>query len=307
MRRRLPPLNGLRAFEAAARHLSFVRAGDELGVTPGAVSHQVKALEDFLGVELFRRQPRGIRLSEAGQDVLPALRDAFDGLERIAEALDAHRSAGILVVSVAPTLAAKWLVPRLERFRGAHPEVDVRVDASQRVADFAREDVDVAIRYGAGVEPGLRAERLFPGREEVFPVCSPALLRAVPLESSENLARHVLLHAEWKVGGEVWPSWSRWLAAAGVEGVDATRGPRFTTWAMALQAAVEGHGVALGSTRLVEDELAAGRLVRPFDLALQAPAHFGFHVVCPEAAARRPKVAAFVEWALAEGRGAAAA
>lgn len=305
MRRRLPPLNGLRAFEAAARHLSFVRAGDELGVTPGAVSHQVKALEDYLGVELFRRQPRGIRLSEAGQDVLPGLKDAFDGLERIGEALDAHRTAGILVVSVAPTLAAKWLVPRLEGFRAAHPEIDVRVDASQRVADFAREDVDVAIRYGAGSEPGLRAQRLFPGREEVFPVCSPSVLRAAPLDSPSDLTRHVLLHAEWKVAGEVWPSWPRWLESAGAVGVDAGRGPRFTTWAMALQAAVEGQGVALGSTRLVDDELSAGRLVRPFDAALQAPAHFGFHVVCPETTARRPKVAAFVEWALAEARGAA--
>jgi LysR family glycine cleavage system transcriptional activator len=298
MRQRMPPLNGLRAFEAAARHLSFVKAADELAVTAGAVSHQVKTLEDYLGVQLFRRQARGIRMTEAGQDVLPLLRDAFDRMEQVSDRLDAHRTKGTLVVSAAPTFAGKWLVPRIETFHDRHPEIEVRIDAAKRVVDFAREDVDVAIRFGAGEWPGLRAWPLFDRPDEIFPVCAPAgpdRTRA-PLDQPSDLAGQVLLHADWKAGGRTWPNWSDWLAAAGAEGVDGARGPHFTTWALALQAAQAGHGVALGSRTLVDAELAAGTLVRPFKETLTAPAELGFYLVCPAATADRPKIRAFCVW-----------
>lgn len=300
MRQRIPPLNGLRAFEAAARHLSFVKAADELSVTPGAVSHQVKTLEAYLGVQLFRREARGIRITEAGQDALPVLRDAFDRLEQVSDRLDAHRTAGTLVVSAAPTFAGKWLVPRIEQFHDRHPEIEVRIDAAKRVVEFAREDVDVAVRFGTGDWPGLRAWPLFDRPDEIFPVCAPAGPGRTrpPLRDPSDLAGQVLLHADWKLGGRTWPSWPDWLAAAGVEGVDGTRGPRFTTWALAIQAAQAGDGVALGSRMLVETELAAGTLVRPFAEALAAPADLGFYLVCPEVAADRPKVRAFCAWML---------
>jgi len=297
MRRHLPPLNGLRAFEAAARHLSFVQAAEELAVTPGAVSHQVKLLEEFLGVQLFRRQARGVRMTEAAQDALPQLVESFDGLERVTDRLTAHRCAGALVVSVAPSFAAKWLVPRIEDFHARYPDIDVRVDAAKRVIDFAREDVDVAIRYGAGETPGLRAWRLFERPDEIFPVCSPKLIAANGfLEPRNELQNHLLLHADWSGAGETSPSWVEWLEAAGVTDIDGTKGPRFSTWALAIQAAVEGQGITLASRYLVADELNDGRLIRPFETVVRRSENVGFHVVCPESAATRPKVKAFCEW-----------
>lgn len=297
MRQHLPPLNGLRAFEVAARHLSFAKAADELAVTPGAVSHQVKALEAYLEVELFRRQARGIRLSEAGQDILPMLQDAFDRLGQVGDRLQAHRCAGTLVVSAAPTFAAKWLVPQIETFNEQHPDIDVRIDAAKRVVDFAREDVDVAIRFGTGDEAGLASWPLFDQPDEIFPVCAPAVAAGPPpLRAPGDLAASVLLHADWKHGGRTWPNWPEWLAHAEARDVDGQRGPRFTTWGLALQAARAGHGVALGSRSLVADDLARGDLVQPFTVTLRAPANLGFHLVCPETTARRPKVQAFCTW-----------
>ena len=297
MRQHLPPLNGLRAFEVAARHLSFAKAADELAVTPGAVSHQVKALEAYLEVELFRRQARGIRLSEAGQDILPMLQDAFDRLGQVGDRLQAHRCAGTLVVSAAPTFAAKWLVPQIETFNEQHPDIDVRIDAAKRVVDFAREDVDVAIRFGTGDEAGLASWPLFDQPDEIFPVCAPVVAAGPPpLRAPGDLAACVLLHADWKHGGRTWPNWPEWLAHAEACDVDGQRGPRFTTWGLALQAARAGHGVALGSRSLVADDLARGDLVQPFTVTLRAPANLGFHLVCPETAARRLKVRAFCTW-----------
>ena len=297
MRQHLPPLNGLRAFEAAARHLSFAKAADELAVTPGAVSHQVKALEAYLDVELFRRQARGIRLSEAGQDILPMLQDAFDRLDQVADRLQAHRCSHTLVVSAAPTFAAKWLVPQIETFNEQHPDIDVRIDAAKRVVDFAREDVDVAIRFGMGDEAGLASWPLFDQPEEIFPVCAPAVAEGPPLlRAPSDLAGCTLLHADWKHGGRIWPNWADWLVRAKARDVDGQRGPRFTTWGLALQAARAGHGVALGSRSLVADDLARGDLVQPFTVTLQAPANVGFYLVCPETAVRRPKVRAFCSW-----------
>ena len=300
MARRLPPLNALRAFEAAARHLSFTKAAGELSVTPAAVSHQVKALEDYFGIQLFRRLTRALLLTDAGQMALPALRDGFDKLAEASERLRAHDARGMLTVSVSPSFAAKWLVPRLDDFRAQHPDIDVRLDASDTIVDLARGEADLSIRYGPGGYRDLRVDLLFAA--EVFPVCAPGLCDGPrPLREPADLRRHTLLHVDWSEQGETWPGWRMWLLAAGAEGVDATRGPRFSQESMAVQSAVDGHGVALTSSALVTDDIAAGRLIRPFDLSL--PLDFGYYLLCPEATVEHPKVAAFRDWILAAAHG----
>lgn len=289
----LPSLNALRAFEAAGRHLSVSRAAQELHVTPAAISHQIKALEAYLGVALFRRRNRALLLTDAGQACLPGLREGF---ERLAEAVDAARSQVAdrpLTVSVAPSFGAKWLVPRLDRFAAAHPGIDVRLDASTRLVDPRREDVDLCIRYGPGLYSGLFVERLM--AEEVVPVCSPALRRGPRgLHAPADLCRHVLLHYDAPRGGDGLPDWSMWLAAAGVKGCDVSRGPRFTMASMAVQAAIAGQGVALAGSVLVADDIAAGRLVKPFEMSF--PAKFAYYMVCSPAAAEQPRIMAFRRW-----------
>jgi len=301
MKRQLPPLNALRAFEAAGRHLSFLKAAEELGVTPAAVSHQVKALEAYCGAPLFRRLTRALLLTDAGQAALPLLRDGFDTLADAAAGMRRHEDTPLLTVSVAPSFAAKWLVPRLDGFRAAYPDYDIRVDATDRVIDFAKESADVAIRYGAGKYPGLRADCLM--REVSSPVCSPRLLEGqYPLRVPADLRHHTLLHVEWKREDEAAPNWRMWLLAAGARDVDSSRGQRFNQESMVVQAAVEGHGVALASNVLTADDVAAGRLVRPFDLSLADPLDFSYYVVYPEEAVDRPKVAAFRAWVIAEAQ-----
>ena len=299
MPRKLPPLNALRAFEAAGRHLSISRAADELAVTPAAVSHQVKALEDFLGLALFRRLNRALMLTDAGQTILPGLRDGFDGLAQAIARLAAQRHGDTLTVSSSPSFAAKWLVPRLDRFRAAHPHIELRIDATDQIVDLIHGEADVGIRYGLGNYPGLRTEQLFD--DEAIPVCAPGLREGPPaLEKPEDLAAHTLLHVEWDIHKETAPSWHMWLLAAGVSGVDATRGPRFNQDSMALQAAVDGQGVALVSRVLAADDLAARRLVRPLHMSLRI--NFGYFVVAPEQALSRPNAAAFFDWIIAETR-----
>lgn len=297
MSRRLPPLNGLRAFEAAARHLSFAKAAEELHVTPAAISHQVKGLEDYLGLKLFRRAKRAIWLTEAGQACLPDLREGFDRLAAAMSRLQGLDESGIVTVSTTPSFAGKWLVPRLDRFRAANPEIDVRVDATTDVTDFARDDVDVAVRYGAGNYPGLKASMLM--SEEMFPVCSPALLEDPhPLREPADLAHHTLLHEDQRAWEDAFPDWRMWLLAAGARDVDPSRGPRFSSSELVTQAAVDGQGVALGRSVMVAADLAAGRLVRPF--AMTYPMAFAYYIVCPEVAMDRPKVAAFANWLIGE-------
>jgi LysR family glycine cleavage system transcriptional activator len=297
MGRQLPPVNALRAFEAAARHLSVSRAAAELHVTPAAVSHQVKFLESWLGVQLFRRLNRRVLLTDAGQTCLRGLRDAFDLLAATVEKVRAQSSGGLLTVSAAPSFAGKWLVTRLDGFRRAHPEIDVRIDASNTLTDFERDNVDVGIRYGRGVYPGLRSDRLL--SESVFPVCSPKLMRGPrALRTPRDLARHTLLHIDMPVMGETEPTWEMWLLAAGAHGVDWTRGPRFSVSSMAIETAIAGQGVALGSDVLCAADLSAGRLVRPFDVGLALD--FAYWIVGPQATAERPKVKAFRGWLLAE-------
>jgi LysR family glycine cleavage system transcriptional activator len=303
MSRRLPPLNALRAFEAAARHLSFTRAAEELHVTQTAISHQIRALEERLGVRLFRRLPRGLLLTEEAQRYLPPVRDAFDQIAAATERLGAAGASGVLTVSVLPSFAAKWLVPRLGRFRAAHPEIDVRLSASMQLVDFAKEDVDVGIRMGRGVYPGLRVERMF--GEEAFPVCSPKLLEGPhPLRTPGDLRHQTLLHDQ-DVGAvmasDARQGWRLWLERAGVEGVDVERGPIFDDTSLLVQAAIDGQGVALGRRVLCAADLAAGRLVRPFELAL--PFRMAYYLVCPEALAERARIAAFRRWIMAEAKG----
>jgi LysR family glycine cleavage system transcriptional activator len=285
----LPSLNALRAFEAAARHLSLTLAGRELHVTQSAVSHQVQNLEDELGVELFRRLPRSLRLTPAGEALAAAAREAFGRIEDAARAVD--RRPARLCVSVLPSFAARWLLPRLKRFRSSWPRLELRIHASREPCDFARDGVDVAIRYGRGGFRGLRSEELF--SEEIFPVCSPRLART--LRSPADLRRHVLLHDEVRAahGG-----WAEWLRAVGAKGIDARRGTTFTDAHLMLQAAADGQGVALARSALAAGDLAAGRLVRPFECGV--PARYHYFLVCPPAHAGRPEVRAFRDFLVAE-------
>jgi LysR family glycine cleavage system transcriptional activator len=291
MPRRLPPLNALKAFEAAARHESFTRAAEELCVTQGAVSHQVKALEAELGVKLFNRQRQRLVITEAGRAYLAVVRDAFDRIADGTQRLLQRQRGGALTVSTSPNFAAKWLVHRLGRFAEVHPEIDLRVSASVHHVDFTREDIDLAIRHGDGTASGLHVTRLCV--EELFPVCSPKLVNGrSPLREPSDLSRFPLLHINDRQG------WSQWLNFAGVEGVDPSRGPVINQASLAIDAAVDGQGVALARTALAAWDLIGGRLVRPFDLVM--PASYAYWIVCPQATAKLPKIVAFNDWLLAE-------
>ncbi|MBS0408559.1 MAG: transcriptional regulator GcvA [Proteobacteria bacterium] len=295
-RRRLPPLNALRAFEAAARHLNFSRAADELSVTPGAVSQQIQNLEDYVGAALFKRTPKGLLLTDAAQTALPALREAFDRLAEAASLLTAAVDGRRLTLTAAPSFAAKWLVPRLGRFEEAHPQVDVWLSADMELVDFAAGEVDLAIRYGSGRYPGLESVRLM--NETVIPVASPDLVAANPLNDPSDLSHHILLHDGSPDADDSCPDWSMWLAARGVKGVDGNRGPRFNQSSLVIEAAVGGRGVALAKRTLAQDDLDAGRLVAPLQIATAVD--FAYHVVHPKAKGRLPQVKAFVNWITGE-------
>ena len=297
MGRDLPPLNALRAFDAAGRHLSLTRAAGELHVTPAAVSHQVKGLENYLGLKVFRRVGNSLMLTDAGQACLPGLSEGFDRLAHAIERLQEHDARGPLHVSVAPAFASKWLVPRLERFDSAHPDIDVRISASLEVVDLDREGFDAAIRLGRGSYPGLDVHELF--AESVVPMCGPSLIEGRhPLETAADLRHHVFLHDDSLRFDRAAPDWPMWLKSAGVKDVDASRGPHFSHPDHAMQAAMDGAGVVLGWRTLATADLAAGRLVIPFDLTL--PMQLAFFFVCPQVAAERPKVVAFRDWLLEE-------
>ena len=295
-RRRLPPLNALRAFEAAARHLNFSRAADELSVTPGAVSQQIQNLEDYVGAALFKRTPRGLLLTDAAQTALPALREAFDRLAEAASLLTAAVDGRRLTLTAPPSFAAKWLVPRLGRFEEAHPQVDVWLSADMDLVDFATGDVDLAVRYGGGAYPGLESVRLM--QETVIPVMSPDLLAANPLASPADLAHHVLLHDGSPDADDSCPDWLMWLTARGVKGVDGTRGPRFNQSSLVIEAAMAGRGVALAKRTLAQDDLDAGRLVAP--MAITTSVDFAYYVLHPKSKGRLPQVKAFVTWIVGE-------
>jgi LysR family transcriptional regulator, glycine cleavage system transcriptional activator len=291
MPRRLPPLNALKAFEAAARHESFTRAAEELCVTQGAVSHQVKALEVELGLKLFNRERQRLVITEAGRAYLVVVRDAFDRIGDGTERLLQRQRGGALTVTTSPNFAAKWLVHRLSRFAEAHPEIDLRISATPHHVDFAREDIDLGIRHGDGTAPGLHVTRLC--TEELFPVCSPKLLDGRnPLRTPSDLGRFTLLHVSDRQG------WQQWLDFAGVDRVDPSRGPVVNHASMAIDAAVDGQGVTLARTALAAWDLIGGRLVRPFEIAM--PASYAYWIVCSKAVAKLPKIVAFSDWLLVE-------
>jgi len=298
-RRRLPPLNALRAFEAAARHLSFERAGDEIAVTASAVGQQVKQLEAWLGKPLFTRLPsKGVALNALGERYAASITEALDILhEATARALKPETSRS-LTVSIIPSFATAWLIPRLGSLKERHPELEIRVSISLQRTDFAREDVDIAIRLGKGNYPGLRTDLLM--EETFFPVCSASLVNDPehPLREPADLLHHTLLHESAELPDYM--NWERWLAAVGVKGVDTSHGPRFSHTFLALQAAASGQGVALATNVLIGDYLQAGRLVRPFREEVKGSNHY--YVVCPEATADRPELAAFRAWLLDEAR-----
>jgi len=289
MAERLPPLNALRCFDIAAKHLSFTKAAAELHVTHSAVSHQIKALEEWLGLPLFRRVNRGLVLTEAGQAYLKPIREAFERLGDATRRLRVRERSGPLTVSVMPSFAGKWLVPRLGRFRQRHPDIDVRISASSELVDFERDDVDIAVRYGRGNWPGLRVELLM--HETLFVVCSPSLLQGPDaIRAPADIARHTLLSdLDWRID-----VWQIWFEAAGLGVVEGRRALSFNYSNLMIQAAVDGLGVALSQHALAGDDLAAGRLVRPFDISL--PTEYAYYVVMPEVSAERPKIAAFRDW-----------
>lgn len=297
MSRELPPLNGLRAFEAAARHLSFQKAAEELFVTPAAISHQVKGLEERLGAPLFVRLTRALKLTETGAAALPMIGDGLDLLTQGWRRMRADEDSGFLTVSISPTIAANWVVPRLPTFTDAHPDVRVRMDTTLGLADFTTDGVDIAIRFGPGDYPGLTADCLM--NEEIIAVCSPKLVDGDrPIRKPEDLAHHTLLHTDW-VSAIPQPDWRMWLTTTGVEDtVDWRRGPLFNVHAVALTAAIDGQGVALSTRFVVQDLLDDGKLVAPFDVTLHSS--YNYWIVYPPANIRRAKVRAFRDWLLAE-------
>ena len=290
---RLPSLNGLRAFEAAARHLSFTNAATELNVTQTAISHQIRRLEEELGVRLFVRQNRALALTPEAAQYLPGVRAAFNDLRFATDRLLHKDNENVLTVSTLASLAAKWLLPRLPAFQEAHPGIDVRITTSTALVDFKSGGVDAAIRYGRGHWPGLRADWLM--ADELFPVCSPALITGSrPLRCPEDLAHQTLLHTSAGYNDD----WRLWLTAAGLPpNISKHPGLTFDLILVTVQAAIDGLGVAMGRTSYVEADIAKGRLVVPFKIAL--PADAGFYLVSPEARADLPKLSAFRHWLVA--------
>ena len=296
MSRRLPPLNALRAFEAAARHLSFTKAAGELNVTQAAISHQVKLLEETLGLALFRRLNRRLLLTDAGQAYLPPLRDAFDGMAAATERLAGGEGSGPLRITTLHSFAVKWLLPRLPRFQERHPEIDVMVSSSRTLVDLRRDGFDLGIRYGPGRYPGLRVD--FMMEDTIIPVCSPALLDGRrPLRRAEDLRHHTLLHDDVRSTPDD-PDWGIWLALNGIEGVDVSRGLRFSDANMAIQAAVAGQGVALSRKVIALDDIEAGLLVIPFGPF--QPTSFVYALIGLPDEAERPKVRLFRDWLMEE-------
>jgi LysR family transcriptional regulator, glycine cleavage system transcriptional activator len=294
---RLPSLNGLRAFEAAARHLSFTNAATELNVTQTAISHQIRRLEAELGVRLFIRQNRALALTPEAAQYLPGVRAAFNDLRFATDQLLRKDNENVLTVSTLASLAAKWLLPRLPALQEAHPGIDVRITTSTALVDFKSGGVDAAIRYGRGHWPGLRADWLM--ADELFPVCSPALITGNrPLRCPEDLAQQTLLHTSAGYNDD----WRLWLTAAGLPpNISKHPGLTFDLILVTVQAAIDGLGVAMGRTSYVEADIAKGRLVVPFKIAL--PADAGFYLVSPQARAESPKLSAFRQWLLASVQG----
>jgi LysR family transcriptional regulator, glycine cleavage system transcriptional activator len=291
----LPPLTALRAFEVAARHLSFTRAAAELCVTQTAISHQIKQLEQHIGVPLFRREPRRLALTSEGEIWARELRVVFTQLYAINRRLRARaRARPVVSVSVIPSFGARWLVPRLGDFLTRHPEVDVRISPNEQLVNFALEPIDIGIRFGHGKYAGLVVEKL--AGDALIVVCAPSLRSRRALATPEDLRRHVLLHDDEP------QAWSRWLAAQGQRDIDAERGPVLTDSSMLVAAAIEGQGVALARRSLALDDIAAGRLVLPFPRLRPMALARAYYIAAPRENLVRPHVAAFRNWLRAQGQ-----
>nr|WP_298684376.1 transcriptional regulator GcvA [uncultured Dongia sp.] len=298
--RRLPPLNSLRAFAAAAERLSLAAAAEDLHVTPSAVSLQIRQLEDHLGIPVFIRTGRGLQLTNEGKAILPGILEGFDQLRMALSLIGPKGEENVLTLSVAPSFAAKWLSPRLDAFTQAFPHIDIRILATDQLVDFAVDDVDIAIRYGSGVYPGLTSEHLL--AERVFPVCAPQLLEGAGGHALDLLRNQTLLHDDSPDQDKTCPDWRMWLRAARLSGVDWRRGPRFNQSSMVLEAAVAGRGVALAKATLAAADLAAGRIVKLAEI--DQPVEFAYYLVYPAERRQSAKCNAFREWVSAEAKAA---
>jgi len=288
----LPPLNAVRVFEAAARHLNFSLAAEALHVTPSAVSHAIKSLEQYLGTALFHRDGRGVSLTPAGHAFLPPIRDAMEQVRGAARSVTADHTERPLTISAAPALAVGWLIPRLGKFQLAHPDIEVRLSASTAMVDLHRSDIDVAIRSGVGAWPGLTSHFLM--AEALVALCSPALVDGADgITAPQDLTRATLIHELPRLG-----QWRSWFNAAGVDHPDPERGPKLETSAFAVDAAINGLGVVLANKGFVASHLAAGRLVIPFDV--EALGRYDFYLAYPREQAAVPRIAAFRDWLLTE-------
>ncbi|WP_417844007.1 transcriptional regulator GcvA [Thalassospira sp.] len=287
----LPPLAALRAFEAAARHLSFKKAATELAVTPTAISHQIRLLEETLGLRLFDRAPRQVQLTNAGQELFPVLRDGFHEFSRVIEHLKRRKAQRSLTVSVLPSFAAKWLLPRLPRFQVAHPDIHLSLHTSVDVVDLAANSVDAAIRYGAGPYPGLIVQPLF--FEHFAPMASPVL----NVQTPDDLRKTPLLHLKWLHSDAMTPTWARWFDAARIRDADLTMGLAFSDDTHAIQAAIAGHGVVLASFEMTVQERQSGLLEQPFGPQIRG---YQYHLLHSGKGARQAEIQAFGEWVAAE-------
>lgn len=290
MSSRIPPLNPLRTFEAAARHLSFTRAADELFVTAAAVSHQIKVLENSLGVKLFSRVGGALVLTEIGQSYLPAIQQAFRQVLDATNLLRRHKDVSFLKINASPTFSVKWLIPRLDAFVQQHPDIELKLSTSNHMIDFSREDLDLVIRYGKGNYPGMRSERCF--SVEVIPVCSPKLLACRPaVQRPADLAEFPLLHDG---SDSTHPDWRSWFDHVGCSDVDTSRGPTLWPSHLVIDAAIEGLGVALVKRAWIEKDLAEGRLVQLFDISL--PVSYAYYISYPESRSEDSAIRRFVDW-----------
>ncbi|MBL4837192.1 MAG: transcriptional regulator GcvA [Kordiimonadaceae bacterium] len=293
MKRSLLPLNALRAFDAAARHMSFKLAADDLSVTPAAISQQIRSLEDFLGVELFRRTNRSLVLTETAQLSLAPLKQAFEHMEESVDILTDAKSSNVLKLSVSPSFASKWLVPRIAGFYARRPNAVVKIEATLNVTDFKIEDTDIAIRYGNGNYANHYSEELL--RETIIPVCSPTLMKeGKTCKTACEVLQHILIHDDSFIEDDSAPNWSMWLKAAGVQQPDGVAALHFNNNALAIEAAVAGRGVALARSVIAADDIKAGRLVTPFGQAV--PVDFAHYIVCPEEKLKNEQVQDFIDW-----------
>lgn len=293
-------LNALRAFEASARHQSFSAAAAELNVTPAAVGQLVRTLEDWLGTPLFLRGTSGrARLvpTETAERALPDIRMGLDRLALGLERLREGSTSGVLTVTVSPAFAAKWLLPRIDQFQAAWPDTDVRLDTNHKPVDFVAQRVDIGVRYGMGSWSGLKADKLMD--EEIYPVCSPGLLRQRHLYKPDDLAHETLIHDLSMDGHANFPTWETWMEKAGVINTTPKRGMQINNSAAVLQAAIEGHGVALARSIMARDDLASGRLVRLFP-DISFPSELAYYIIYRPECASLPKLMSFRNWLLAE-------